>query len=346
MLHVISQCPVAHAFFAKYLGGKTCNLVFHMDEGRLGNILRPDIARSFVQCSWTFSELPMWFRAREGGWFPLAELPSSICKGDSVSPIFVQLLKQFFCTELGFDFEASGISVDFNENSFHCFAKIETIIVDEKQHKEIADLKGALGLKFCAKCMNAVRGRTISADDTYLVDVSCGDTSRFKLHTAATLNILADHLEYMKGRLGVGDFKTLETNAGLTYNPRGLLWNREMRRFASYPEVLAFDPMHNLYASGGIAQYQINKFALDLTKNTAITLEMLDKFSEHVCSPKGKLNKQFWQSRVVAPEKKNKSPTIRAFASEVIIAIGVLMHLSDIVLVPAGVNDLMSDHIS
>eukprot|EP00959_Pyramimonas_sp_CCMP1952_P232574 4860456-Pyramimonas_sp.AAC.1 len=97
-----------------------------------------------------------------------------------------------------------------------------------------------------------------------------------------------------------------------------------------FPLCVYWDWMHNYVSSGGLAQYQLNYFAMELNKY-GISLEDLDNFTNALtfpnCAPSWK--RTFWQDRVVRPCKKNEQPHIKAFAAEVIRATDSLDCFSD-----------------
>ena len=83
-------------FYAQHLKNKTCKLVFHIDEARLGNVLRPDAGRSFHQIVWTIAELPFWHRNRQEGWIPFTYVRGKDVTASQMSAVFAQLIREFF----------------------------------------------------------------------------------------------------------------------------------------------------------------------------------------------------------------------------------------------------------
>ena len=92
--------------------------------------------------------------------------------------------------------------------------------------------------------------------------------------------------------------------------------------------------MHIFLSSGGIAQYEINAMAVKLVKHTPFTLETVDELSSNMRFPKayGKLTKTFWFDRIAWPAKKNEFPHMKAFASDMRIAIQMMVAFCDLVL--------------
>ena len=88
-----------------------------------------------------------------------------------------------------------------------------------------------------------------------------------------------------------------------------------------FPHCVYWDWMHSYCSSGGLSQYQLNHFALALTKY-GISLGDLDNFTNAIQFPKSApaWKKTFWSDRVVKPTKKNTQPHIKGFAAEMIRA--------------------------
>eukprot|EP00959_Pyramimonas_sp_CCMP1952_P031738 665854-Pyramimonas_sp.AAC.1 len=71
--------------------------------------------------------------------------------------------------------------------------------------------------------------------------------------------------------------------------------------------------MHVLFASSGMAQYEVNYFCANLTEATAFTLDLLDRFSGSFSPPKPLrgLPRKFFQDRTRA-----RGSHIKAYAGE------------------------------
>ena len=145
---------------------------------------------------------------------------------------------------------------------------------------------------------------------------------------------MADRLEEAHGIVTQEVFKKMETACGLKYVRNGLPYDRRARSLAPYPRVLYWDWMHILVASGGVFQYGINSFVINLTRTTGVTLQMLDEFTQQVRLNGGriKLAKTFWQDRVVSPSKDETHPCMKAFASEMLTATQPLAIFARLVL--------------
>ena len=81
-------CPFAWLF---YIGNKSAlyfqmicshlndgvgEICFYVDETKPGNVLRPELARSFCAWYWSIANLPDWMRARAVAWHVFCIIPS------------------------------------------------------------------------------------------------------------------------------------------------------------------------------------------------------------------------------------------------------------------------------
>ena len=98
ILWIVASSKNGGEFWKRQLcdSGRTPAIIFHIDESRIGNQLRPDAGRSFQAVHWTFSTLPSWYRSRAHGWFPLTFLHGGEVKGGDMSRFFCQMMRIFF----------------------------------------------------------------------------------------------------------------------------------------------------------------------------------------------------------------------------------------------------------
>jgi hypothetical protein len=160
------------AFFEQHLSGKTCRLAFYCDGVKPGNVLRPDLGRSFEAVYWTFMEFPDYFRSRCAfGWLPLCFLPCIRVQQlpAGMSSIAKEILKLFFSPDRSkFNFETTGLILQVAGRDVHLRGRFGCWLADEKAIKEIVHCKGASGLKPCVCCKNVVN-RVDVAEGEYLV---------------------------------------------------------------------------------------------------------------------------------------------------------------------------------
>ena len=261
-------CPAASEFYHKHLcKASHARIAINFDEARLGNILRPDAGRSFQSFSWTLMDLPRWFRVRIAGWFPFAFLPSGQIGGKDMSLALCAMLRMFFAQDGGFNLDSVGIDSTVPDGHAYVFkARADTLIADMKAIDEVLCLKGPSSYRPCgASCHNVVgyikQIPAGLADE--LVHYRCTDPRRFRQHSHRSFCEQADRLEHAKLTESPKDFHQLEKACGLVYTPRGLPWDKYLREYLNIPEMVFFDSMHCLTASGGLGQYAINRFVVE-----------------------------------------------------------------------------------
>ena len=147
-----------------------------------------------------------------------------------------------------------------------------------------------------------------------------------KAHTHESITAVADHLEAKAAELGptAAAFKQLETRLGFTYSPEGLLWDRQMREIARVPECVYWDWMHNMVASGGYAQLQINELCRNIIAN-GFSLVQLDAFAATV---KTGLRGNFFRARY----RPKVGAHFKAFASEMLCVVTLMKAFADSIL--------------
>ena len=97
-------CPPYGCFLQQCFNGRIGNLCFHVDEATLGNMLRPAPGREFQSISYTFADIPDWYRTRETGYIPLCILPAQTLDGKNMSSVWRSILDVCF-SEFGFNLE-------------------------------------------------------------------------------------------------------------------------------------------------------------------------------------------------------------------------------------------------
>jgi hypothetical protein len=96
-----------------------------------------------------------------------------------------------------------------------------------------------------------------------------------------------------------------------------------------------FDTMHNVCASGGFAQYEVNQFCRRV-KAHGIPMEMLDSWYSSIHSPRqgfAKLSKHWFSKRITDA---SDGSHCRAYASEMLTVVSVLSCFADEWLTPQG----------
>ncbi|CAK9037144.1 MBD domain-containing protein [Durusdinium trenchii] len=219
-------------------------------------------------------------------------------------------------------------------------AVLGAVLSDEKSLKELWSLRGAAGTKPCCLCQNVVghMSREDVASHEWLVHYSCTNRTRFAKHTSASFQAMRDRLALVAAAGSKKELNALGQCFGLQYNDLGVLWHPTLKDQVCPVSQTMYDWMHVLVASGGVAQYEVNEFA-KAVQQLGIPLSTLDQFSRTVILPWGRKNipRDFFQERI-NPENDSH---VRAFATEVMVALPILALFIETVLEP---NSLLPEH--
>ena len=316
-------------------------IALYMDECKPGNVLRPDASRSLCCWYWTLIDLPPWFQTRENGWWFFGAFPSKLLpkvRGGNAF-LFSRMVSIFFDEPMPFDFK-SGFPCHSTAGAFLCQAVLGAVLSDEKSLKELWSLRGAAGTKPCCLCQNVVghMSREDVASHEWLVHYSCTNRTRFAKHTSASFQAMRDRLALVAAAGSKKELNALGQCFGLQYNDLGVLWHPTLKDQVCPVSQTMYDWMHVLVASGGVAQYEVNEFA-KAVQQLGIPLSTLDQFSRTVILPWGRKNipRDFFQERI-NPENDSH---VRAFATEVMVALPILALFIETVLEP---NSLLPEH--
>ena len=327
------RSPKFSRFLQSRLEGRNSAIVIYLDETVPGNNLRPDKGRSYEALLWTFADLPSWYRDRRHGYMKFAFVLSRTVEEmeGGLPELTEQMLLQFFHpSKISFATASIELPVGRSSESWRCDAHFGFFCIDERAVKFITDVKGAGGLNFCCCCKNMMKHCSASE---YFVDGTEHRREKWDPHTPESFRAMKAELDSVKDDPAA--LKEMEIQCGLNYNPEGLLWDEYISDLIQMPNCIFWDTQHCIYASGGIAQYEVNGFVLEALQHN-ITLADLDAFASDM---KGhKLGRSFFSTRIVNRDGAH----IKAFASETIDAVKVLAAFGSIVCSGAGV---MPDHV-
>jgi len=247
-----------------------------------------------------------------------------------ISGVMKLILRRFF-PEGGVNFATTGVLLPAAiGGTFHFKAKLCYIVVDEKAHKNTWQVKGAKGTNCCLWCKNVLFLKGAPAGD-YIADVQTALPHQFDLHSAASFYEMADVLQHVKLVGTAKEFDSVSESMGLNYDPHSLVYDLHLRQFVS-PENALTDTMHNLFASSGVAQYEVNAFLHSLLPRLGGDLEEVDAFQRQIQNPPVRLSKDFFQMRV----NEKADGHIKAFASETMAAVNALSLYAEFKLEPLG----------
>ena len=323
-------------------GNGNYTIVLYLDEATPGNQQRPDKGRTTQCIFYSILEFPKWFISRACGWLPFGYVYATELKEAALNDsMLVRFIVKEFCKE-GFD--GCDFALVFTnargEDVIYRF-EVKCQVADWPQHGKTFRVKGFNGTVCCFKCANCI-GRCPHFEDPLLTHFSEHDFTKFIPHTHDTILELVTRLEQTALRGNKGALRIAEKCTGFLYDPDGFMFDPEVRSKMPLPQGGIIDWMHTLVASGGVAQYQVNKLVLVLWLYGILPVA-IDEWVASITLPKGytKLKKTFFVDRIV------KKPTghIRAFAAEMLTAIVVLDMFLEIVVAPMNIAAL-TDHIS
>ena len=158
-------------------------------------------------------------------------------------------------------------------------------MADEKALKALFNLVGASGCLCCIKRRN-VMARCEHFEHQYLVHATtCYDESRFIARTEHDFNTAATELHALRGvHMSKKAWGQEQRDRGFSYHPEGLAWDVYVRSIMKAPISAYYDFQHCVLASGGIAEYHVNRMCFELIRN-GISLETLDTWVSTVVVP-------------------------------------------------------------
>ena len=321
-------------FLSDCLRGSRGRIILYTDEVIPGNNLRPDHARGYSAFYWTIMEYPDWFRSRHCGWHDLFQVRTADVKEivGGLSALTTHAMQLFWDPE-GWDLQRLGLPLEGPLGRMHIHLDFGGFLMDERGEKYVTGVKGSAGSKPCISCMDCVGRIDPSLVPEGLKHYTTPGLREFQEHTYETFCAQLDYLRAQHGRVSTASFNEMQQALGIKYDPAALPYSC-MREVARIPETRICDWMHNLVASGGVAQYQCNQFCLALDGHENFSLAALDEFTSSVKFPRGreKLGRGFFQQRVVVGPK----ACLRGFAGEVLTAFCVLGLFCELVLLPSG----------
>jgi hypothetical protein len=320
-------------------GNGVYNVALYDDEATPGNSQHFEVPKESQCFYWTLQELPDWFRCRDAGWWYIGVMRTSDqdrIKG-GLSGVLRQVMRLFW-PERGLNIRVGMRLPLGNGDSFLLQAKVGAGIKDESAIKYSWSVKGASGVRCCLLCKNVLKCDPSKLEgDSYCKHVARALPDSFDPQTDAEFweacdMIETEYLSWQAGNTTKGAFKKLQIRLGITYDPDSLVYDRYLRGIIG-PSSVLFDWMHSLLASGGMAQFEVNAFLLELLAQCPdMTLEKLDDFAAEVVWSPGlpRLARHFFEKRVVHKEGAH----IRAFAAEMTMAIRVLGYFAETMLLP------------
>lgn len=334
-LFLSEMCPLFGPFLHSL--GLSLHAVIYMDKTTPGNQLRPDCGRSFEAVYWTLFEFPEHMRRRVANWFTfmyvqVKDLKATGCKVTEVMRFVVEKIW------LESEIHTVGLHVFCNGALTRMTLAYGGWLADDLGIYELGSCNGPQSRKPCPCCLNVLgRCEHDSVDgDPYLVHVhTCFDATRFDATSAGAYAAMCDKIEELHNNADAtkAEKDKTELMCGIKYQRHGIIFNPACRDIIRFPELLHWDPQHNLFSSSGVGQYVVNEVARQIVEQEFASLLELDEFSSTIKLPKDVpvLSRSFFQDRI-----KLAGGHLKGFANETITAVIVLGFYADEILTPAG----------
>ena len=313
--------------------GNELSLLLYGDDITPGNVLRHDEGRKVFAFYYAFLEWPDWILHKSDAWLFFGALRTSIIADlrGGTSAVFSQIIKVMFA-KIPFNFR-TGIFYNFKGAEVIYRSSFKGIIADEKGLKEAFSIKGASGLKVCPSCQNifnfdhkeedVVVGRSI-----YRLGVDSIDRRAWIPHSNESIFVCHNRLSTMVEE-GLyrrkGEFKKLQIETGVNYNPFGLLGDPSLRTVIKPVDHYIRDWQHT-YCSNGVASSHLAAALhaickCPILKRAEINLDTVTEYCSHFVVPRahGKINKYWFDVKYLANDK------VRHFASDVLHMVPCLL---------------------
>ena len=349
---IVHACATSLGFFrlmqlcVHQAPGNVLRFVFYHDAVTPGNNMRPDIGRTFISFMWSFLELPQWMKNRSRlRWFVFTYVQKKQMKcanieiTNIVKAIMLDMFRDSEC-----NFETTGVLLRHGAETLVARMKFKTCPQDWLAQVDMFGLKGPKGLNPCPLCDNCMGRRALFEDDSGFSHVLSPVYSKFKLRDAARMMQITTCIAEAVADGDPAQIDKIEKATGIVYDPDGLLFDKDLEGIFDWPTAVFADTAHCLTASGGVAQYHLNQLVLSIMEKTSFTLEDLDSFAKKVTLPRSwsKLSKTFFQDRIVH----QKTAHMRAFASEVSLAVDVLGLFVEMIIGPSECAAVLSAEIT
>ena len=232
--------------------------------------------------------------------------------------------------------ETTGVMIKCTRGEFHLRSTFGCLLGDVKGLQECLSLKGASGAKPCPFCRNVLRHPTYFHGHWYWTHVRSPD-ARFDLHDVASFDELCtDSAAEVTAGSTIASIRATEMAYGVKYDKHAVAFCPATSRVARIPESIYPDNMHNMLASGGVMQYELNQLIRRiLAIPDFITREGLDLYAASIKKPKHgitRLPPNFFVERLIDRDESH----LKGYAGEVLSALAVISYFCEGVLVPNG----------
>jgi hypothetical protein len=163
--------------------------------------------------------------------------------------------------------ERIGVRLKCSRGDFVLRSTFGCLLADEEGIEECLSLKGASGSKPCCFCRDVLGRAEFFDDHPYFVHVGSTDVTKFDLHTHASFaelcTVLASEVSEGSSKARVAE---VERVFGIKYDKHAVAFCPAASKVAMLPESVFPDTMHNMLASGGVLQYELNQLTRRITR--------------------------------------------------------------------------------
>ena len=270
--------------------GKPLRIIIYIDEVCPGNPLRPEKSRTLQAIYWAIADWPQWLLQRTAAWPTFGTIRSSLVEKypGKVAGLMNKVLRVFFPPD-GHSFHR-GVSFQLpNGHQQLCTAMFAGFLCDEKAHNQVADTKGASGIKCCVTCRNVYNRVSERALQPGCVSIRCWNTALLDKYTNDEIYDAYDHIASQPA----DQQKELEKLLGIKLNPSGMMQDVHIRSIYRPIDHTLRDPMH-VFLNNGIANTEI-AYLWRVLKARKMKLETLQNYITHWNLPQrhGKIDKEW-----------------------------------------------------
>ena len=294
-------------------GGEPLRMILYMDEVTPGDALALWHGSKFWAMYFIFLDFGPDMLQCEALWLPIAVLKHDTCVGvdGGLSCAVRLLLRHMLLGPGGLARQGAGVQLGGAQKLVR--ARLVHLLADMDAHRALWLYTGASGYRPCMRCANICmkKGRPAPGEFSIL----CSRWAHFAPQTDEDVWKLFDDLGVQKATLGKTAYKALETKKGLHYHPLGLLADKELREHVK-PSMMAYDPMHNLWANG-VVGVEVGCFLKACKKKLKVTFADVRRFVQKWTLPK--CRRGGWQKAMFSKSHESScAKHFRAGASELI----------------------------
>ena len=204
------------------------------------------------------------------------------------------------------------------------FGRISVLLGDEGALKEILEMKGASGTKFCCMCANLVDHKSGLAECDHtnnLVSSTELDWGKISFHTDETIKGILSFLGEREATVNMEEFKRLQQFTGFNLSRNGVLLSKLLDLKPS--SMVMYDWMHT-YVSSGLWNLEIQLLA-EALHSCGVSLDMLHE----------DLQAYHWPSHIKNCSKSGQNlfalcqkDDIKCSASEALSVYSVVTHIA------------------